>query len=113
MVFLLRKIGEGKAKELLLSGELFSAENVKQLGLINQVVAPEKLEIEVGAFAKKLVESNSTQSMKLTKQMISKVQSLSVEDALQYAAEMNAHARGTDDCKKGIAAFLNKEKIRW
>jgi methylglutaconyl-CoA hydratase len=75
MVFLLRKIGEGKAKELLLSGELFSAENVKQLGLINQVVAPEKLEIEVGAFAKKLVESNSTQSMKLTKQMISKVQS--------------------------------------
>jgi methylglutaconyl-CoA hydratase len=113
MVFLLRKIGEGKAKELLLSGELFSAENVKQLGLINQVVAPEKLEIEVEAFAKKLVESNSTQSMKLTKQMISKVQSLSVEDALQYAAEMNAHARGTDDCKKGIAAFLNKEKIRW
>ena len=113
MVFLLRKIGEGKAKELLLSGELFSAENVKQLGLINQVVALEKLESEVEAFARKLVESNSTQSMKLTKQMISKVQSLSVEDALQYAAEMNAHARGTDDCKKGIAAFLNKEKIRW
>lgn len=113
MVFLLRKIGEGKAKELLLSGELFSAENVKQLGLINQVVALEKLESEVEAFARKLVESNSTQSMKLTKQMISKVQSLSVEDALQYAAEMNAHARGTDDCRKGIAAFLNKEKIRW
>jgi methylglutaconyl-CoA hydratase len=113
MVFLLRKMGEGKAKELLLSGELYSADNVKQLGLINQVVAPEKLEIEVAALAKKLVESNSAQSMKLTKQMISKVQSLSVEDALQYAAEMNAHARGTDDCKKGVAAFLNKEKISW
>lgn len=113
MVFLLRKIGEGKAKELLLSGELYSAESVKQLGLINRVVAPEKLEIEVETFAKKLVESNSAQSMKLTKQMISKVQSLSVEDALQYAAEMNAHARGTVDCKKGVAAFLNKEKISW
>jgi methylglutaconyl-CoA hydratase len=113
MVFLLRKIGEGKAKELLLSGELYSAESVRQLGLINRVVAPEKLEIEVETFVKKLVESNSTQSMKLTKQMISKVQSLSVEDALQYAAEMNAHARGTDDCKRGVAAFLNKEKISW
>lgn len=113
MVFLLRKIGEGKAKELLLSGDLFSAESVKQMGLINQVVAPEKLEIEVETFAKKMAESNSAQSMKLTKQMISKVQSLSVEVALQYAAEMNAHARGTDDCRKGIAAFLNKEKIRW
>lgn len=113
MVFLLRKIGEGKAKELLLSGDLFSAESVKQFGLINQVIAPEKLEVEVEAFAKKIVESNSGQSMKLTKQMISKVQSLSVEDALLFAAEMNAHARGTDDCKKGVAAFLNKEKIRW
>lgn len=113
MVFLLRKIGEGNAKELLLSGDLFSAESVKQMGLINQVIAPEKLEIEVEAFAKKIVESNSAQAMKLTKQMISKVQSLSVEDALQYAAEMNAHARSTDDCRRGIAAFLNKEKIRW
>lgn len=113
MVFLLRKIGEGSAKELLLSGDLFSAESVKQMGLINQVIAPEKLEIEVEAFAKKIVESNSAQAMKLTKQMISKVQSLSVEDALQYAAEMNAHARSTDDCRRGVAAFLNKEKIRW
>jgi methylglutaconyl-CoA hydratase len=84
-----------------------------QMGLINSVVSPDKVEHEVGELAKKLVESNSSQSMKLTKQMISKVQSLSVEDALHYAAEMNAHARGTDDCKRGIAAFLSKEKIRW
>jgi methylglutaconyl-CoA hydratase len=34
-------------------------------------------------------------------------------EALNYAAEMNAHARATVDCKKGIDAFLNKEKISW
>jgi methylglutaconyl-CoA hydratase len=32
---------------------------------------------------------------------------------LQLAAESNAHARGTVDCKRGIEAFLNKEKIIW
>jgi methylglutaconyl-CoA hydratase len=45
--------------------------------------------------------------------MISKVQNLGLYDALQYASEMNAKARASDDCKKGISAFLNKEKLQW
>lgn len=112
-VFLLRKIGEAKSKELLLSGDLISAEQAQQMGLINRVVPTEKLESEVMTLAKKLVEGNSAQSMKLTKQMIAKVQSEPIGEALNYAAEMNARARGTDDCKRGIAAFLNKEKLVW
>ncbi len=113
MVFLLRKIGEARSKELLLGGELLTAEQAVQVGLINKVVPPEKLEAEVWELAKRLVEGNSGQSMTLTKQMIAKVQSESLTDALNYAAEMNASARGTDDCKRGIAAFLNKEKLKW
>ncbi len=112
-VFLLRKIGEAKSKELLLGGELISAEQAVQMGLINQVVPAEKLEQEVWDLARKLVEGNSGQSMNLTKQMITKVQSEPLIEALNYAAEMNARARGTEDCKRGIAAFLNKEKLKW
>lgn len=112
-VFLLRKIGEAKARELLLGGELFSAEQALQMGFINRVVPSEKLEEEVLAIANKLIEGNSGQSMKLTKQLISQVQSQSIAEALNFAAEMNAKARGTEDCKKGIAAFLNKQKISW
>jgi len=41
------------------------------------------------------------------------VQNLPLAVALEHAATMNAEARATDDCKKGIAAFLNKEKISW
>ena len=112
-VFLLRKIGEAKSKELLLGGDLLSAESAVQIGLINKVVSAEKLESEVLNLAKKLVDGNSGQSMKLTKQMIADVQSMPLNDALNYAAEKNARARGTEDCKRGIAAFLNKEKLTW
>lgn len=112
-VFLLRKLGEAKAKEMLLSGDLFSADQVRAMGLINHIVENDKLDQYVLQLAAKLVDGNSAESMKLTKQMIAAVPSKSVEDALNYAAEMNAHARGTEDCKRGIAAFLNKEKLTW
>jgi methylglutaconyl-CoA hydratase len=49
----------------------------------------------------------------MTKQMIDKVQSMGLNEALDYAAKMNAEMRGSDDCKKGIAAFLNKENLIW
>jgi methylglutaconyl-CoA hydratase len=113
MVFLIRKIGEGRAKELLLGGDLFTAEQMLQMGLLNKVISAAAVEQEVSVFSKRLVETNSGESMRLTKQMIANVQSKSLDEALQYAAEMNAQARGTDDCKRGISAFLNKEKLIW
>jgi methylglutaconyl-CoA hydratase len=51
--------------------------------------------------------------MSVTKQMISKVQSLPLDEALTFAAEMNAKARASDDCRKGISAFVSKTKIVW
>ncbi|KYG81985.1 methylglutaconyl-CoA hydratase [Roseivirga ehrenbergii] len=112
-VFLLRKIGEGKAKSLLLTGELIPAELAESMGLVNTVVEAIDLDMEVANFAQMLVQKNSGQSMAFTKQMIAAVQSMDVEEGLSYAAEMNAKARASEDCQKGIAAFLNKEKIVW
>ena len=112
-VFLLRKIGEGKAKELLLTGELITAQEAADIGLINRVVERDILDETVDGFVRMLVEKNSGQSMGLTKQMIAAVQSMDLEEGLQYAAEMNAKARATEDCKKGIGSFLQKERIHW
>jgi methylglutaconyl-CoA hydratase len=113
MVFLIRKIGEGKARQLLLSGDVIKSGEALTLGLINKIVSPEKLEEEVLMFAQQLITSNSSQSMMLTKKMIAEVQSLSLNDALSFASASNAQARGSEDCRRGIAAFLNKEKIAW
>ncbi|KEO75123.1 enoyl-CoA hydratase/isomerase family protein [Anditalea andensis] len=112
-VFLLRKLGEGKAKELLLEADLLDAERAKDMGLINKVVAGDSLDREVYELAQRLIDQNSGQSMALTKEMIAKVPEKSLEEGLEYAAMMNAKARGTSDCLKGINAFLNKEKINW
>lgn len=113
MVFLLRKIGEAKVKQLVLSGDLVSAEEAHQLGIVNKIVAKEDLEHEVGTFAQNLIRSNSSYAMMVTKQMIAQVQSMSLDKALAFAAEMNAKARASEDCKKGVSAFLKKETIRW
>ena len=62
-VFLIRKIGEGKSRELLLTGDLIEAEKAKDLGLINYVVQADELESKVEAFSQKLIAQTSDQSM--------------------------------------------------
>ncbi|MCH7412869.1 enoyl-CoA hydratase/isomerase family protein [Belliella sp. R4-6] len=112
-VFLLRKIGEGKAKQLLLDADPVSAEEAKDLGLINWIVEESNLGKKVFDYAQKLATQNSGTAMGLTKEMIGRVQEKSLEEGLEYAASMNAKARNSLDCKKGIAAFLNKESLSW
>ncbi len=112
-VFLVRKIGEQKARQLLLTGEIIKAEEAIARGIVTKVVTRGELEMAVFDFAQNLIKSNSSQSMELTKQLISAAHGLPLEDALNLAATMNAKARATDDCKKGIAAFLNKQELHW
>lgn len=113
LVFLIRKIGEQKARHLLLSGDLIQGEDVLKFGLANYLIEKSKLEEEVNGFARKLIQNNSQQSMSFTKKMIDEVQSMSLHEALGYAARMNAEMRSTDDCKRGIESFLTKEPMSW
>lgn len=113
MVILLRKIGETKAKELLLTGELFTANQALDYGFINKVFQKSIMDAEVRKFAMNLCDNTSGQSLAKTKEMIGKVQGMEFKDAMDYAAKENAQSRESEDCKKGIAAFLNKEKLSW
>jgi methylglutaconyl-CoA hydratase len=113
MVFLVRKVAEKNAREMLLTGDVFKADKALQYGLINYIIEPEELDDVVFKFAQKLCKQTSMQSVELIKGMLANVQSMDVNEALEYAAQTNAKARATDDCKRGIAAFLNKEKLSW
>ena len=112
-VFLIRKIGEQKAKQLLLTGDIISGEETVRMGLVNYLVEKDELENSVLDFAQRMIKNNSAQSLELTKKLITDVQSMELEDALDHAAEVNAEARDTEDCKKGIEAFLNKQNLSW
>ena len=113
MFFLLRKIGEGKARELLLTGKLIEAQQAKDFGIINEIISAEEIEKHTRGFALKLAEETSPQSIALTRRMIAEIQSLPLDEALLYASRQNASARSTEDCKKGIGAFLDKKDIKW
>ncbi|MCB9246604.1 MAG: enoyl-CoA hydratase/isomerase family protein [Flavobacteriales bacterium] len=113
MVYLNNKIGSGRARDLLLSGRLVNASEAVELGLINRVVPSDELDSAVNELAETIVLQNSAQSMALVKEMFIGIQGKTQEEAVDYAAQMNAKARETDDCRKGISAFLNKEKITW
>lgn len=113
MIFLIRKIGEGKAKELLLTGKLIDASSAKEFGLINFLSRADKIKSEVEQFVLSICEESSSQSIKTTKTMMAKISELSLDEGLRYAAETNASIRATEDFKKGVSAFLNKEKLKW
>jgi methylglutaconyl-CoA hydratase len=112
-VFLSAKIGENKAKQMLLTGQVYSAKDAFEMQLINEVVSAESIEAYTKNFALKLVESVSSESIKLTKQLMRDIKGKPLDEQLTLAAQANAHARSTDDCKKGINAFINKEKLSW
>lgn len=112
-IFLTRKIGEGKAKELLLTGRLIPAAEASATGLINGVVEASQIAQYVKEQALHLCAHTSGQSITLTKYLLSASQGLDINAGLALAAEMNAKARGTEDCRKGISHFLGKKEITW
>ncbi len=112
-VFLTQKIGENLAKSLLLTGKIISAVEAAQMHLISSVIDDNKIQDEVSNFAQKLSAQVSGDSILLTKELLNNLAGKSLNEQLLLAAQYNAKARATNDCKKGIAAFLNKEKLSW
>ena len=113
MVFLLRKVSERNARELLLTGKLISAQTAREMGLINEVAEKADIAVRVNALCNDLIAQTSRTSIRTTKQMIAAIQEMDLDTALGHAAHMNAQARATDDCKYGIRSFLEKRTPDW
>lgn len=112
-VFLVRKIGEGRARELLLTGRLMTATEAATYGLINQVVPAEEIAAHVSKVAEDLCNNASGNSLKVTKRLITRVYDLPLDEALEHAAAENAVTREHADCQRGIQAFLDRQKMTW
>lgn len=111
--FLVRKVGEAWAKELLLGGHLISADEALKMGMLNAVVEEKDIHEIVKQKAEEICLRCSGNSLSNTKALINMVQDNDLQTALDKAAVMNAESRASKDCQDGITAFLNKEKKTW
>jgi len=111
--FLLRKTSETIVKRILLSGELFSADEALDYGLITFVTSKEDIRLKTRDFALKLCNEASGNSLMVTKQLIGQTSNSLLEKSLSLAVQINARVRDSEDFKKGTLAFLDKQKLNW
>jgi methylglutaconyl-CoA hydratase len=110
--FLLRQIGEKQARDLLLTGRLFDAEEATCMGLVNEIVPNEKLMPRARELAALLME-NSPSSLRATKQLLTDHARDELDTQIDAAVRENAAIRNTADFREGISSFLEKRKPVW
>lgn len=107
MAILRRSVSEKAAFELVVTGETVSATRAHELGLVHRVFADDQFSSEVESYVAKLAAKSASAAM-LSKRLLYNMDTMSFEAALQAGVEINAIARQTDDCRKGVERFLKK-----
>jgi methylglutaconyl-CoA hydratase len=107
MAILRRAVPEKTAFELVTSGQPITAQRAHQLGLAQRVYPDDKFQSEVEAYAKSLAAKPAS-ALALIKRLLYNMDSMSFEAALEAGVEINAIARMTEDCRKGIERFLKR-----
>ena len=111
-VFLRRRVGEGRARDLILTGRIFGAEEAQRLGLVNEVVPGEQLMKRARELAGVLL-ANSPASLVASKKLLVESEEPAIDREISLAIEANAAVRATADFQEGVASFLEKRKPRW
>jgi methylglutaconyl-CoA hydratase len=102
-----RNLGEKKSFELLTRGFEFTADESLELGLVNAVVEDEDFDSAVLEYASRY-ENVSGSAVAMTKRLLYDIDGDRYAEAIAKGVETNAQARMTQDCKKGIARFLER-----
>lgn len=104
---LTRAVGAAKAAELIFTAEPVGAEEAQRIGLVNRVVAPERLMDEAWAMAERIAAGPPLQT-RITKQALRLAMHHDHETVLQFEAMAQAVSSETDDLREGLSAFLEK-----
>jgi enoyl-CoA hydratase/carnithine racemase len=102
-----RLVGKGRALQLILSGEMISAQEAHRIGLVNEIVAAADLVTRAEAILNKIA-SNAPVAVKFSLEAVNKGLETSQGEGLLLEASYFGLCAGTEDKKEGTSAFLEK-----
>jgi enoyl-CoA hydratase/carnithine racemase len=112
MVALSRNVPRKQAMEMLLTGEMISAEHAERIGLVNRVVAPGSERDEALKLAR-TIAAKSGLTVKIGKEAFYRQLEMPLADAYKYTAEVMVENMLARDAEEGIGAFIEKRTPHW
>jgi len=112
MVALSRNVARKHAMEMLLTGEMITAEHAQRIGLVNAVVAPGHERDAALALAKKIA-AKSALTVKVGKEAFYRQLEMPLAEAYKYASEVMVENMLARDAEEGIGAFIGKREPKW
>ena len=105
-------IGRKKMIEMVLTGEMFSAEEAERLGLVNKLVAADELEAATLALAEKLTKKSPI-ALRIGKEGLNRLLGHSYDQNLNEMDDLFAAICATKDAEEGVQAFQEKRRPNW
>ena len=104
-----RLVGEGRAMEIVLTGDMIDAATAERFGLVNHVYPSDQLEAETMKLAEKIAEKAPI-ALQLSKEAVKFASRSNLDEGLRREVDLFAICFSTEDKKEGVAAFLEKRK---
>jgi enoyl-CoA hydratase len=106
---LTRLVGEGKAMEMILGGEIISADTAFAIGLVNHVVPADQLETKTMEIANRMAEKSPV-ALRLAKESVKLASRSNLDEGLRREVDLFALCFSSEDKNEGVQAFLEKRK---
>ena len=102
-------VGEGRAMEIILTGDMIDAKTAEAIGLVNHVYPADELESKTMELANKIAEKAPI-ALQLAKEAVKFASRSNLDEGLRREVDLFALCFATEDKKEGVAAFLEKRK---
>jgi enoyl-CoA hydratase len=106
---LTRLVGEGKAMELILTGDLIDAAQAKSIGLLNHVVAPGQLQDTVLSLANRIADKSPV-ALRMAKEAVKSASRMNLREGLERETDLFCLTFTSEDKSEGVRAFFEKRK---
>ncbi len=102
-------VGESRAMELILTGEMIDAQTALQIGLVSRVVPADELEAETMKIAEKMAEKSPI-ALRMAKEAVKTASRSTIDEGLRREIDLFALCFSSEDKDEGVRAFLEKRK---